>query len=66
MFQIKRLEIYRRTIDESYLPVRIKNWRRFTEIVWPELNVTLRGHKSPREALEYAKKKVVRVIGGCW
>jgi ABC-type glycerol-3-phosphate transport system substrate-binding protein len=66
MFQIKRLEIYRRTIDESYLPVRIKNWRRFTEIVWPELNATLRGHKSPKEALENAKKKVVRVIGGCW
>lgn len=65
-FQIRRLEIYRRTIDESYLPVRIKSWRRFTEIVWPELNAALRGVKSPREALNDARESVVRTLGGCW
>lgn len=66
LFQLKRLEIYGRTIDESYLPVKIREWRRFTEIMWPELNAALRGAVDPANALKRSYDRIVGDLGGCY
>jgi len=56
-----RLKIFRRTIEEAYLPVKVTRWVDFYEAVWPELNAALRGVKTVEEALESAYRKAVGV-----
>jgi len=56
-----RLKIFRQTIEEAYLPVKVTRWVDFYEAVWPELNAALRGVKTVEEALESAYGKALRV-----
>ena len=58
VFEISRLDLYRRTIEESYLPVKIARWREFSEIIWPLLNKVIRGELNAEEGLKIAYDKV--------
>jgi len=57
-----RLKIFRQTIEEAYLPVKVTRWVDFYEAVWPELNAALKGVKTVEEALESAYKKAARAM----
>ncbi|WP_054844574.1 extracellular solute-binding protein [Vulcanisaeta souniana] len=37
-FENHRLSVYRKIIEEAYLPVKVVKWREFTENIWPILN----------------------------
>jgi len=54
-----RLGILRKTIEENYLPVKVKDWVNFYENLWPELNKALKGEKKVKEALNDAYKKII-------
>ncbi|MGC9179176.1 MAG: extracellular solute-binding protein [Vulcanisaeta sp.] len=57
-FESHRLSIYRKIIEEAYLPVKIVKWREFTEILWPILNNAIRGEIKAEDALKIAYEKV--------
>ncbi|BDR93548.1 extracellular solute-binding protein [Vulcanisaeta souniana] len=57
-FENHRLSVYRKIIEEAYLPVKVVKWREFTENIWPILNKAVRGEIKAEEALKNAYEKV--------
>ncbi len=57
-FENHRLSIYKKIIEEAYLPVKVVKWREFTEILWPILNKAIRGEVKAEDALKIAYEKV--------
>ncbi|MEM4312150.1 MAG: sugar ABC transporter substrate-binding protein [Nitrososphaerales archaeon] len=58
--EIKRLKIFRETIEKFYYPVKVKDWVKFYESVWPSLNKALRGELTVKEALKEAFNSVTK------